>query len=628
MFQMGVVVGCREFRTVPGGGGGGGYGTVRDGREGGSGGGAAADASGGAAVSGGLFGHAGGSATHPTGGGGGGGANAAGQSSSDPGRAWANGGTGWSGELATSYGLSAPGLAGGGGGGGASRGGTGPSGGGVGGSTIEHGGKPGGDATTYGSGGGGAGGTSNGVVNGYGGDGHAGVVAIRYPLASLPKLENLTAPQIDGVAVDGETLTVSDGTWDGPVAAAAYRWERCAADATGCQPIAGATANSYTLTFDDIGHRLRATVTVTPELGVDVEATSAPTDVVAAKDVIAETPTIRPEPHHGEVVLADPGTWSYSGGSIVFAYQWERHDGTTWQPITGQVGATYVPTLEDIGHDIRVQVTGLPEAGTPVTRYSPAHTVQPAWTIAGTVVVSGTPMEGQTLTVDVDEAGWRGSGEFTFEIEWRDCSDGCVVLGTGPTYVPGAADIGRRISVRVTGTPTHGAPGVVDIPESAPVAPKTVTAGVDEPELTVPDADALVTGQITVNGAHFLPHSQAEVWLHSDPVRLGTVTVSGDGTFSHTFALPGGIAGAHTVVVVGLGLDGQPRTVSTSVTIAHITPGAESPQPTGAATSAAPGSLARTGTTAATLLPASLIALLLGTALTRRLHRGRRATGM
>lgn len=456
------------------GGGGGGAGrssgTIRDGRDGGSGGGAGAQGSSGRALDGGAYGHGGASLSHQISAGGGGGA---GGPASGAG-AYGPGGAGWSSALAASYGLAAAGVAGGGSGGGWSFGGVASHGGGQGGS---HTALPGGDATSYGSGGGGAG-TNSDVVDAPGGNGHAGVVVIRYPLENLPKLVNTVAPQISGDIVDGATLTVTDGTWDDTVTATAYRWERCDTAGDSCQAIGGATSNSHTLGLGDIGRRLRATVTASPVLGVDVEATSELTGVVAAKDVTAGTPSISGIPRYGQTLTANPGAWSGSG-TIRFTYQWQRQTDATWEPITGAGAAAYGLGLDDIGHAIRVAVTGAPTAGDPVTvTTDPTGLVALLALTAGSPTVSGTPQHGQTLIVDPDAAGWHGSGDVTFDITWQRCdTDDCVSIGTEPTHLVGFDDIGHTIQAQVTGTPAHGDAVTVTTAPTAVVSPANVTPG-------------------------------------------------------------------------------------------------------------------------------------------------------
>lgn len=88
------------------------------------------------------------------------------------------------------------------------------------------------------------------------------------------------APAITGTARSGETLEVSDGSWDGlaPISFA-YQWERCNSSGTSCTEIGGATASSYTVTAADVANTLRASVSASNSTGSASEGSST-TDVV------------------------------------------------------------------------------------------------------------------------------------------------------------------------------------------------------------------------------------------------------------------------------------------------------------------------------------------------------------
>lgn len=91
--------------------------------------------------------------------------------------------------------------------------------------------------------------------------------------AKLPA--NSVAPAITGTATEGETLTVSNGTWSNTPDAYAYIWKRDGV------VIAGASAATYLLTADDVGAVITASVQATNS-GVSAVASSAATAEVAA----------------------------------------------------------------------------------------------------------------------------------------------------------------------------------------------------------------------------------------------------------------------------------------------------------------------------------------------------------
>jgi len=70
-------------------------------------------------------------------------------------------------------------------------------------------------------------------------------------------------PTLAGTASVGQALTVTPGTWSGSPTTFTYAWLRCNANGRLCTAIAGATAASYTLSADDSGHTIVATLTAT-----------------------------------------------------------------------------------------------------------------------------------------------------------------------------------------------------------------------------------------------------------------------------------------------------------------------------------------------------------------------------
>jgi hypothetical protein len=94
------------------------------------------------------------------------------------------------------------------------------------------------------------------------------------PTNTAPPTINDTTPE------RGQTLTATAGTWAGdqPITFR-YQWERCNASGASCAAIAGAVAQTYTVTTADVGNTLRVTVTATNVTGAR-SASSATTSVV------------------------------------------------------------------------------------------------------------------------------------------------------------------------------------------------------------------------------------------------------------------------------------------------------------------------------------------------------------
>ena len=94
---------------------------------------------------------------------------------------------------------------------------------------------------------------------------------------------NTAAPQINGTAQEGDTLTATPGSWtSSSTPTYSYQWRRCDAQGNGCANIGGADTSSYLVKHGDIGDTLRVRVTAKNADG-STQATSNQTAVVKAK---------------------------------------------------------------------------------------------------------------------------------------------------------------------------------------------------------------------------------------------------------------------------------------------------------------------------------------------------------
>jgi hypothetical protein len=77
-----------------------------------------------------------------------------------------------------------------------------------------------------------------------------------------------TRPSISGSAVEGNTLTASNGSWNGATPLTyAYQWQRCDASGALCHNISDAKSQTYSITSLDVGKTLRVLVTATNSNG-------------------------------------------------------------------------------------------------------------------------------------------------------------------------------------------------------------------------------------------------------------------------------------------------------------------------------------------------------------------------
>ena len=222
----------------------------------------------------------------------------------------------------------------------------------------------------------------------------AAAAAFAMPAAAATP-ENVTAPVISGTAIQGHTLTTSNGTWSNKPTSFTYRWQRCTANGTGCTNIDNAVNKTYTLTSADVNHTVQVLVTAKNADG-QATANSRPTNIVAStsgpKNVTP--PSISGTPAVGETLTTSLGTWS--GGVRTYSIQWQTCDtgAVNCTDVAGATGKTYGVRASDVGNEIRVKVTARSASGvttvvsnsTGEVTSSPGSTVTTSQTVTTTVV--------------------------------------------------------------------------------------------------------------------------------------------------------------------------------------------------------------------------------------------------
>lgn len=175
--------------------------------------------------------------------------------------------------------------------------------------------------------------------------------------------QNTVEPTISGRAEQGRTLTAARGDWSGPGPISyAYQWLRCGADggrADGgdCAIVSGATRRDHRLGSADVGFRIRVRVTASNADGSRTAA-SNPTGTVVGPPVNTALPFPRGGMVVGQVVTAEPGTWT-GKSPISFSYRWLRCNsaGGECQSIPGGSSRSYRVASDDIGRKLRFNTT-------------------------------------------------------------------------------------------------------------------------------------------------------------------------------------------------------------------------------------------------------------------------------
>ncbi|WP_211876838.1 beta strand repeat-containing protein [Pseudarthrobacter albicanus] len=261
-------------------------------------------------------------------------------------------------------------------------------------------------------------------------------------VTALPALAAAPVPTVTGTSVSGQKLTAVPGTWAPAPVTLAYQWKRSGV------VVAGATAASYTLTAGDVGKTITVTVTGS-KAGYTTTATSsaATTAVTAAPLALtaAPVPTVTGSTVSGQKLTAVPGTWAPA--PVTLAYQWKR----AGVNIVGATAATYVLTTADVGKTVTVTVTGSKAGYTTAAKTSAATkavTAPLALTAAPVPTVTGSTVSGQKLTA---VPGTWAPAPVTLAYQWKRA--GLNIVGaTAATYVLTTADVGKTVTVTVTGS--------------------------------------------------------------------------------------------------------------------------------------------------------------------------------
>lgn len=297
------------------------------------------------------------------------------------------------------------------------------------------------------------------------------------PVAGASTAKLPTSFALAGNAVDAERLSVS-------VARSRLRglsvvWFRCNARGRSCSEIYGAHSPSYRLGADDVGKRIRVSLSAAERTGIRttwsrtsrlVKGLPAPTSL--RRPLITGTPMVH------RTIRATRGTWK-SKALRGYAYQWLRCDGSgsSCQEIGGGTDAAHVVQPEDFGMRLRLRVTA--SSGRRVTTATslPSMLVLPpvpAYADGG--FLRGLAVDGQALTVAVGT--WTSIEQSTYSYSWLRCDAGgsdCVAISGahGAAYVAQSADVGHTLRVAVTAASAGGASTVV-LPQSTLVAPASV----------------------------------------------------------------------------------------------------------------------------------------------------------
>ncbi len=243
-------------------------------------------------------------------------------------------------------------------------------------------------------------------------------------------------PVLAGAALPGEEVTANLGTPSPAYTFVQYQWNLDGVAA----PSWRGSDPSFSVFDTDIGKELSLTVYVSRPGYRVVPLTS---NTITIGWVNPRTPTITgaSTPWIGNTLTAVPGNW---GSGVTFAYKWFA--GATQVGTASQL----VLTAAMAGQPVHVTVTGTSHGQSESRTSADTAAVQapPAPPLSATVpTISGSPVVSRPLTA-VRGAWTAGS---TFAFQWL-ADDAPIAGATTNTFTPTAAEVGKTLKVKVTGT--------------------------------------------------------------------------------------------------------------------------------------------------------------------------------
>ena len=267
---------------------------------------------------------------------------------------------------------------------------------------------------------------------------------------------NSTAPAISGQAVQGQTLTASNGSWSGSPTSYAYQWQDCS---SGCSNITGATGSTYTVQGSDVGDTIDVVVMATNAGGSGSATSTRTATVVSAAPSNTSLPTISGTSQQGQTLTASSGSWS--GSPTSYAYQWQDcTSATSCSDISGATSHSYTLQSSDVGKsiDVVVKASSAGGAGSATSAQTQTVSAPPPPSNTAPATITGSPQVGNTLT---SSTGSWSSSPTSFAYQWEDCDgsgSGCSAIAgaTSNAYTLVSGDVSHTIRVVVTANNSGG----------------------------------------------------------------------------------------------------------------------------------------------------------------------------
>ena len=326
--------------------------------------------------------------------------------------------------------------------------------------------------------------------------------------ASLTGVKNMTATPVNDAPIitsasitlsEGQTVTLApanfsitdpdDGSFTYTVSAISGGYfQLSSAPGTPITTFTSADLSGSLVQFVDDGNEVAPAFSVTVNDGdADSNTLAATISYTPVNDAPVGVPTITGTVTEDQTLTTDTSGISDADGLGAFSYQWLRNG----VAIGGATASTYTLGDADVGTQISVQVSYTDSHGTneSLTSAQTAPVANMNEPPTGSVTISGSPTEDQTLTASNTLADADGMGVVSYQ--WQ--RDGVDIVGAaGSTYTLGDADVDTTIAVVASYTDGSGTNESVTSSGVGPVA------NVNDPAVGVPTITGTVTEDQTL----------------------------------------------------------------------------------------------------------------------------------
>ena len=276
------------------------------------------------------------------------------------------------------------------------------------------------------------------------------------PVLGSPYL--LSAPVASGTAQVGETLSTTNGTWQGVATITfTYQWRRDAVN------ISGATSSTYVLVAADYTTDVDCVVTATNGLGSANQDTNDISNIAGTLPIISGVPSISAETQVGETITATAA--SVTGvPTPTTSWTWQRSaDGSTgWADIIGATSITYTLVAADDANYVRAVQTETNASGSDSANSLASAQITPSVDPDAAAYITAAGITDATEQAAVIQlvSDLKGTGSTTNNTDvW---SDSYTIYPLSPTSLTAAEYNLKDPTQNITwnNSPTHATTGI------------------------------------------------------------------------------------------------------------------------------------------------------------------------